>query len=303
MENIDYKNIIDYYFSKKKSSDDDYNLILEDEVDIQIINPNTGDIIVERTKEVKTRMNLYNLGNNVLSQEEIDKMSPDNIDNEGFWKYAVKKFPNFSISNYENCRTEDDVNKANLNAATWIGFIQKIESLIKIDPDEKHLEIGPGYGGLFRYILKRYENCNYYAIDINPLFYYEGGLYKCDGKTIPNELGNEFKTIFSYNVFQHLSKSQRSSYYNECYNKLQDGGKFIFTNFLVVEQNKDKKFLWSYVDEKNRPYTNFFTQMNAIDYFEELADELNDIGFDVKVSLKQNIALLECTKHNFKKNG
>lgn len=296
MSKKDFKEIIDFYFSKKKDDIDDYNLILDDEVDVDVINQSNGERVSIKSREVKTRVNLYNLNHNPVTEEDVENLNPDNINVEEFWKYAVKKFPNYSISNYEECRNEDDVNKANLNSAIWSGFIQKVEAQIKSVPNDKFLEIGPGYGGIFRHILSKYEQCNYFAIDVNPLFNYEGGLFKCDGKSIPNELGGDFNTIFSFNVFHHLSKKQRISYYKDCFNKLKKNGKFIFTNYLVVDENKDKNFLWSYKDNKGNPYTNFFTQMNPVDNYNDLADELNEIGFDVKVSLKQNLAIIECTK-------
>ena len=56
------------------------------------------------------------------------------------------------------------------------------------------------------------------------------------------------------------------------------------------------KGFWSYKDEDGKPYTSFLSQLIPVDSYEELADELNDIGFSIKVSVKQNGAIIKCIK-------
>jgi hypothetical protein len=296
------KEIIDLYFSKKKDVKNDYILSLEENINLNVVDVKTGNVNNANFKDFETRLDLISNPNEFVLEENIDKLNPDKIDSKFFWEYAVSKFPNFAISQYPECKNDDDVNKANLNAAIWSGFINKIESKIEENENEKILEIGPGYGSLFYYLTSKYQQTPYYAIDINPLFHY-GGLYGCDGKSIPNELGGDFNLIFSFNVFNHLGKEQRSSYYKSVYEKLSNNGNFIFTNYLLTEQNKMFENLWSYKDSKGNYYNTFLSQLTSIDEYEDLADELNDIGFSIKVKLSQNWAIIECTKTSTQKNN
>lgn len=289
------KEIIDLYYSKKKDLNNDYVLCLEENIDLNVVDVKTGNINKINIENFETRFDLISKPNEIILEENIEKLNPDNIDSKFFWKYAVEKFPNFSISQYPQCKNDDDVNKANLNAAIWSGFLNKIESKIEENQNQKILEIGPGYGSLFYYLTSKYQQTPYLAIDINPLFHYQG-LYECDGKSVPNELGKNFELIFAFNVFNHLGKKQKSSYYKSIYDNLVENGKFIFTNYLLTEQNKNFDNLWSYRDSNNNCYNTFLSQLTQVDEYEDLADELNDIGFSVKVKLSQNWAIIECLK-------
>jgi phospholipid N-methyltransferase len=288
------KNIIDNYYSKKKDKKNDYVLLLDEEVELNVIDLKSDLIIKNKQTEVNTGYDILSEPYKTLKKENIELLNPDVIDNKFFWECLVKKFPLFSISQYPRCKNEDDVNKANLNASIFSGFFQKIHSKINAT-NTKVLEIGPGYGSFFYEITKKYQNCNYLAIDINPLFYYEG-LYVCDGKSIPDELGENFDLIFAFNSFRHMSKKQRTSYYKEAYKKLKKGGTFLFTNYLISEQNKFRNDFWSFQDSDGIVYNSFFSQLIPVDIYDDLADELNKIGFSIKVKLSQNYAIIECIK-------
>jgi len=294
------KEIIDLYYSKKKDLTNDYVLSLEENIDLNVVDVKTGNINKINIQNFETRFDLISKANEIVLEENIEKLNPDKIDSKFFWEYAVNKFPNFSISQYPLCKNDDDVNNANLNAAIWSGFLNKIESKIEENQHKKILEIGPGYGSLFYHLTSKYQQTPYLAIDINPLFHY-GGLHECDGKSIPNELGKDFDLIFSFNVFNHLGKEQRSSYYKSIYDNLNENGKFIFTNYLLTEQNKNFDNLWSYKDSNNNCYNTFLSQLTPIDEYESLADELNEIGFSIKVKLTQNWAIIECVKQPIQK--
>lgn len=297
MNKEEVENIVDLYFQKKVSKDNDYMLFFEDGLLINQLNNDTNELTSSKTKDIPTRVNILSPPGKVLSDDDIQRLDPDNIDISHFWRYCVEKFPNFSISGYHECKNEDDVNTANLNFAIWCGLISKMDSLLKQKPDAKILEIGPGYGSIFNHITSKYDRCNYLAIDVNPLFYYDG-LFECDGKSIPEEAGDEFDMVISSNVFQHLSQKQRSSYYLEVFNKLKSDGIFVFTNFLIADENRDAKEYWSYMDKEGRPYSTFFSQLTPVDEYNDLADELNEIGFSINVNLKQNFAVITCEKHD-----
>jgi hypothetical protein len=289
------KETLDFYFSKKKNKDNDYILLLDEEVDVKVVNTKEGSFTFQKTKEVPTRYNIFSNPNKIIKKEEIEKLNPDKIDSKYFWKYAIEKFPNFSISLYPECKNDDDVNKANFNAAIWTGFYDIIKTKIEHTQNCKALEIGPGYGSLFYPLIEKYNNLIYYATDINKLFYYDG-LFECNGKSIPKEVGKDFDLMFSFNVFNHLSKKQRTSYYKDVYRKLKKGGKFIFNNFLIINEDENNKKFLDYVDEDGNYYNNFLSQLIIIDFYENLADELNDLGFSINVKLSQGMAIIECEK-------
>jgi hypothetical protein len=289
------KEILDFYFSKKKNKDNDYTLLLDEEVDVKVVNIKDGSFTFQKTKEVPTRYNIFSNPNKITKKEEIEKLNPDKIDSKYFWKYATEKFPNFSISLYPECKSDEDVNKANFNAAIWSGFYDRIKNKIENTEICKTLEIGPGYGSLFYPLIEKYNNLIYYATDINKLFYYDG-LFECNGKSIPKEVGKDFDLIFSFNVFNHLGKKQRTSYYKDVYKKLKKGGKFIFNNFLLINEDENSKNFLDYVDEDGNYYNNFLSQLIIIDFYENLADELNGLGFSINVKLSQGLAIIECEK-------
>ena len=284
--------IIDFYYSLKKEGD--YLLFSEKEIEIDVFNVQENKFIKNKTKQVPTSFDLINYNKKIISNLEIEQLSPDLIDNKFFWKYITDKFPLFSISKFPNCKNEDEVNKANFNASIWLGFYQKIEKVLNKNKNARILEIGPGYGSLFYPINKKFNFCDYWAIDINPLFYFEG-LIETNGTNIPNNVGGNFDLIFSFNVFNHLSKKQRSEYYNNIYNSLKKNGKFIFTNFLSVNIEEENGY-WQFVDENNNFYTSFFSQLTEVDNYNNLADELNEIGFSINVKMSQNTAVIECEK-------
>lgn len=294
MKNEEVEKVIDFYFSKKKDNND-YLLHLEEGVEMNVINVKDNSVSTSFTNKVGTGYDLYSPPYKLLKKENIEQLSPDNIDVKFFWKYLNKKFPLFSISQYPNCKTDEDANKANINASKWMGFHKRLEDLFKKKPNSKALEIGPGYGNYFQEITSNHNLVDYYAIDINKMFYYDG-LLECDGSSIPKELGGDFDVVFSINSFNHMSKNQRTSYYKDIHKKLKKGGCFLFTNYLISEHNQHRNDFWAYQDEKGNVYSSFFSQLIPIDDYNTLADELNDIGFSIKVSLSQNLATIECKK-------
>ena len=90
------------------------------------------------------------------------------------------------------------------------------------------------------------------------MFYYDG-LYECDGKSIPKQVGENYDIIFSINTFNHIGKKQRTSYYKDVYKKLKKGGTDLYNNYLIYEQNQNRNDLWSYQDECGNVYSDFFS--------------------------------------------
>ncbi len=236
----------------------------------------------------------------VYSKDFIDDLSPDNIDVNEFWGEATKHFPLFSIAGgIKNFTNIEEVNSNTLRMAWDFGVLGKLLEKITLVNDCLVLEIGPGYGGVKNLIAESpmTDKC-YYALDVNPLFEHPR-IFKGDGRSIPDGIPEKLDIVYSMNVFQHLSKAQRTSYYNDIYSRLKHGGSFIFGMFVVTYTNKDWP-VWGYRDSEGRCYTAFFRQLTAVDNEEEIMDELKNIGFTVtKLSPHENVCnylTFECKK-------
>ena len=142
------------------------------------------------------------------------------------------------------------------------------------------MEIGPGYGIIYAMLNHRYPDIQYYGIDVNPLFDCPT-LYHTDGSYITDKIPNDLDIVYSYNVFQHISKKQRTKYYQQIYSKLKEGGEFHFGNFVMTKENKDWR-VWGVKDEDENYYISFFKQYTLVDQYDELIKELEDIGFKVE---------------------
>lgn len=219
-----------------------------------------------------------NSGYHVYKKEFIDELSPDNIDSREFWKTATDNFPLFSIAGgVHTFKTIDEVNDSTTVMAHQTGCLGVLANEFNFNPKLKMLEIGPGHGNVKNLLAKNGLDDNYYAIDVNPLFEYPR-IYQTDGKNIPDSIPYPMDIVYSVNVFQHLSKAQRTSYYKQIFEVLKDDGIFIFGMFVITEQNKNWP-CWGTRDEQGDFYCNFFRQLTKIDHIDELMKELSDIGY------------------------
>lgn len=229
------------------------------------------------SKNLKRRVGKDRILKN-LPPEIINRLHPDNIDNSKFWKHANELFPLFTISGNSDCKTIKDVNYHGLYRSKILGGIDEVDRIFSITKDAKFLEIGPGYGNILFYIRSKFSDKEYCGIDINPV-YKDKKIIKCDGKNIPNNVGENIDLVYSLNVFQHLSKKQRSSYYKQIYYKLKKGGRFVFDMFLVTPKNVNEEYLWGYKDKNGRCYCNMLSQLIEIDREDEILKELTSLGF------------------------
>lgn len=232
----------------------------------------------------------------VMSDDAIERLSPDNININKFWEKSVNAYPFLSICGYSRVKNTNEA-----NASTFYGLHSAFRGpdIVKHawsnnQDDFKILEIGPGYGGFYDWV-KNLPNTRYYGIDVNPLFECKT-LYKCDGRNIPEQIPNELDVVYSYNVFQHLTKAQRTSYYRQIFLALKPGGIFTFTAFVVTPNNFDGPW-WQISDKDENFYCVFFNQYTMIDKIGELKKELEDIGFDVRLLAEhQNAASFSAMK-------
>ncbi len=267
---------IDYYFEKKISKSNEYEIKLYEEC---IISPHAS--LLEHQDGMVIDIKDYedpNKGKLIVKKEAIERFHPNNINNKSFWEYAKKKFPKFSVCGAPS-KTIEECNEKTLGIPLHNGFIDFIDKIIK-DNNTKinFFEVGYGHGNIFN----RYKNrVNYLGID----FYKIKKLSKYDNLVVINESGigtlikdESQDIIYSVNVLQHCSQLDRFNYYKEIYNKLKVGGYFFGTCFLETEENKDED-CWGVEGEDGRKYCNFFNQLTEVDTMMEFKDIMTSIGY------------------------
>lgn len=239
----------------------------------------------------------------IVDDHIVERLSPDNIDSRIFWKKAVKDFPLFSIcGGVPQEYTVESANYFNFQMHYAHGALSHLYTFLDKEVNNMNytqmLEIGPGYGNICQHIEEIAKFVTYHAIDVNPLFEHPR-LFQTDGKTIPDEIPMKLDLVYSINVFQHLSKKQRSSYYQQIHDRLIPGGVFLFGMFVITPNNENWP-VWGLRDKSGTYYAQFFRQLTEIDKVEDLQNELEDIGFQFEnISLhedKINCLTFKCTK-------
>lgn len=250
--------------------------IQEDKVPISRINTFMPEGLV------KGRIDLDNGRNrSILSEEAINRFHPNKICNKEFWVESRKLFPLLSVCGAES-KTIEDVNKQTLGFSKYLGLFTFLkDKVVHSKKITNVLEIGFGYGGVF-YEIK--DMCNYYGIDyvLHESLKKYHNFIEIDQSGIPDIFLNEnlFDIVYCVNVLQHCSQLDRWVYFKQAYEALKHDGYFLFTEFLMTEDNKNAS-CWGLVDEKGRGYTQFFNQLTECDTHAELTHLLKHIGFKV----------------------
>ena len=173
---------------------------------------------------------LYRPPNNkIITREEVELLSPDNINCIDFWKVIEEVFGVDCITNtmHENQKwTPTDCNRRNLGLARQMGALNVIDWCAQFSSQSSILEIGTGYGCLKHYLEPKY--CfNYTGVDVVPRV--EGVIQTTPEGLLPDSIKDrKFFIVYSCNVFQHLSTKQRESYINTAWELLEKGG------FLII---------------------------------------------------------------------
>jgi hypothetical protein len=273
---------IEKNFSIYNKTASDYWVVTNDKIvptQTLILTQEETDFVVEINDEAKYQ---------VYKQDFIDRLSPDKINSCVFWKIATDKFPFFSIAGgIQKIYTIDEVNTCSNNMSNMLGCIDVLNEIFDKNRKAKMLEIGPGHGNIKNLLVNHGLDTNYHAIDVNPLFEFPR-IYQTDGKHIPDTIPNNMDLVYSVNVFQHLSKAQRTSYYKQIFEVLKDGGVFVFGMFVVTEENKNWP-VWGARDENGNIYTHFFRQFTKIDHLDDIMVELSYLGYS-KIEMINPIA-------------
>ena len=198
-----------------------------------------------------------------VSEEEFNRLHPDNIDSGEFWEECIKINP-LAVCGDKRVLggSIDDIKKVNY-LFTLCNGVNNQYNATKYTTNKRLriLEIGPGYGQM-KQVYESMDN-EYEAIDVNPLV---EGVIKTDGKSIPDK---EYDFIVSSNVFQHLSINQRKSYYKDIKKGLKPGGKFSFTSVIGGEAKR------RYNGRAVMYNTGQFTELQTLD---ETFGDLQEVG-------------------------
>lgn len=228
----------------------------------------------------------------VAKPEAIARFHPNLIDNKKFWEQSKKDFSLVSVCG-SPCSNYIEANKLTLQMSKQMGTFTKLES--SINPESNVLEIGFGYGSIFKQIK---DKCNYVGIDYTkPKFLknYEN-LHAIDKSGIPDHLlkPDFYDVVYSVNVLQHCSQHDRFEYFTQGYNVLKKNGLFIFSCNIMTPENADNR-AWGIKDKQGRGYTIFFNQLTEVDSWSELCEFLINLGYGIVKADIFNINLLSCT--------
>lgn len=225
----------------------------------------------------------------VVPKKVLDSISPDNIDNQTFWKIVSDKYKCFSVAGGPaTIKTPQDANIATFNFANRVGAIKYLTEQFQKKPDSKMLEIGFGYGNVASYVYQNFKDVNYYGIDVIDRVIVLKNLFETDGWEIPKEIPKNLDIVYSMNVFQHLSQKQRWNYFEKAKKLLKRGGLMVFSSYIMNDDNKDEE-CWGVVDYHGRGYCHFFNQPTEVDFEYELLDKFNELNFEIveyKVNFK-----------------
>lgn len=161
----------------------------------------------------------------VPTAAEIALLSPDTIDNRAFWEAAEDLFKTDPVS---NCQfgaplAKMDGNRRNLMLYRCNGFLTYLEMMGL--GRENILEIGPGYG-TFKNWIEVNTGLHYHGADVYPKIpdvehTQRNGLLSAATKA------RTYHAVVSCNVFQHLSVTQRRTYYKDVHDMLVPHGVFM----------------------------------------------------------------------------
>jgi SAM-dependent methyltransferase len=218
-----------------------------------------------------------------LTQQEIDLLSPDNINSCSFWEY-IEKNPElakdaiaFGVTKEQTKQTVNEKNfglACSLNALSYVLLYRNCQGMPLLD-------IGAGYGMLKEYVEKE-TKLVYAGVDVYPKV---SGVYQVgeDGSTLPpNIAASKFGLVVSCNVFQHLSIKQRRHYYEQIEKLLYpDFGIFTVTTIADIPISRVKGFRCK---DNGRYYACHYGQYTEVQTVEELEADLSKHFFIISVS-------------------
>lgn len=212
-------------------------------------------------------------GQNGVTVDEIQRLSPDTINSCSFWQW-IENHPKLAKDAIAFGTTEQDsiekVNLINFNIACQMGVLNFILMNRHI-AGMPVLDIGPGYG-MLKHFIQNSTQFVYHGVDAYPKI---DGVLKVgdDGSTLPESIMNtRFGMVISTNVFQHLSVRQRRHYYEQIAKILEPKcGIFTVTNAAVVEGSPVKYFR----GEDGKNYMCHYGQYTEVQPINEIVVDLS----------------------------
>lgn len=198
------------------------------------------------------------------------KLDLDKIDLNKWWTACYKVFPITTVIHSLDCNSIDDVKRQQRVGRQPKIVLPKIKEILENKSSIRILEIGPGYGHMYDLITEEFEDkVEYWGLDVTKQFNCKT-LVIGNGKKIPtSKLPKSFDFIFSYNVFQHLSRKQKRIYFDQISKLLVPNGEFWFSTFLVPSRIRGSN---SWCTRKCL----FFGQVVPIPFEDELYDDQFD---------------------------
>lgn len=205
----------------------------------------------------------------IITKKDVELLSPDNINNFDFWKIAEELFGVDGISNTDfgknNTFDRDEANRRNLIIARASGVLNMID--VWKHSNASVLEIGAGYGNFKNYVLYT-TALTYTGVDAFPKV--PGIIPTLPNGLLPDEIKQKkFNLVYSSNVFQHLSSSQRRAYLNDVHGMLHNGGYFMFNLFLTLSRPK-------FPSEDGKNYTQLYGQFTEIPTYREFTNLISE---------------------------
>jgi hypothetical protein len=203
-----------------------------------------------------------------VSLEEVEELSPDNVDSSEFWRYCDEnpdfKYDTISFGIAKNGSAQT-VNDKNFLLAAESGVFSRI--IMFRNQIFNVLDIGAGFG-MLREELKNYApGTIYHGVDVHPKF---PECIKVNDCILPPEImEKKFGFVFACNVFQHLSIRQRRKYYEQVA-EICDGF-FVLTNFIDNPVNR----MGFRCKDNDRRYIVHYGQFTEVQTFDELVADLH----------------------------
>lgn len=219
------------------------------------------------------------------TQEQIDLLSPDLIDNGAFWRVAEELFSTDPVSNCTVGRdkpepvSQAEANRLNMTIYHMDGITGLFESMLIHygASSTKVLEIGPGYGAFRDWLAARWPVARYHAADCYPripeaIQTTPGGLLSIIPKAEP------YNMVVASNVFQHLSLAQRRTYYADIASGLSDYGWFTVSSFYDNHSQRADR------DPQGRIWCRHYGQYTLIQTRQDIVTDL-EVHFTVETEL------------------
>jgi hypothetical protein len=211
-------------------------------------------------------------GKTGITQEEVARLSPDNVDSCSFWEY-IEKNPEiakdavaFGVTKDKSIKEANELNFGLACDLSTINYLLKYRECVNMPI----LDIGAGYGMLKEFV-EKYTKLQYWGVDVYPKI---PGVLKVasDGSTLPpNIMAAKFGVVVSTNVFQHLSVKQRRHYYEQVAKILYPNWGIFSVSHLVIPPGFD---VHGFKDGTGKQYICHYGQYTEVQPVDEVMEDL-----------------------------